>query len=389
MPSFVDNSGDTLRGMTLRPDTRLVSLGRPAHEDEAPVNPPLVLSSTFVGSGDAAGRLTYARASTPSWDPFEEALGDLEGSELPALLFASGLGAIAAALSLAPLGGRVIMPRHTYPGTIALAQDMESRGQFSLEFFDVAPGVPEALAQAEPERTLLWLESPTNPMLEISDLPLVLAAARERGVVTVVDNTFATPLVQQPLTMGADVVVHSVTKYLAGHSDVVLGAAVAGDAALRDRLHAYRTLHGAIAGPFESWLALRGLRTLSVRIERSQSNAAEIAARLARHPRAESVRHPSLPGDPGHEIAARTMNGFGSVISFCHAGGAEAAEACTAATRLWTPATSLGGVESTLERRQRHPGEVASVPGSLIRLSAGIENVEDLWADLDQALVTE
>jgi cystathionine gamma-synthase len=223
-------------------------------------------------------------------------------------------------------------------------------------------------------------------MLEVADLPVLLAAARERGVLTAVDNTFATPLGQQPLAHGADVVVHSVTKYLAGHSDVVLGAAVARTAELTATLRAYRTLHGSIPGPFEVWLALRGLRTLALRVERSQANAAELARRLADHPDVVEVRHPSLPDDPGHGRASRLMTGFGSILGVRPRGGAAGADAVVGAVRLWVPATSLGGVESSLERRRRFATESLTVPEDLLRLSVGIEDVEDLWRDLDRAL---
>jgi cystathionine gamma-synthase len=202
----------------------------------------------------------------------------------------------------------------------------------------------------------------------------------------VADNTFATPLVARPLAQGADVVVHSVTKYLAGHSDVVLGAALTSDEALRARLASYRTVHGAIPGPYEAWLALRGLRTLALRVERSQSNAAELAARLVGHPDVVEVRHPSLQHDAGHERAARLMDGFGSIVGVRPVGGAAGADAVVERVRLWLPATSLGGVESSLERRRRFATEAPTVPDDLLRLSVGIEDVEDLWRDLDQAL---
>ena len=195
---------------------------------------------------------------------------------------------------------------------------------------------------------LLWLESPTNPMLEVADLPALLAAARERGVLTCVDNTFATPLLQRPLEHGADIVVHSVTKYLAGHSDVVLGAAVTSDPALRTRLKGHRSLHGAVPGPFEAWLALRGMRTLAVRVERSAATAGELARRLQQHPAVREVRYPGLPGDPGHERAAAQMDGFGSIVAIVPAGDVAAVEAAVDALRVWTPATSLGGVESLI-----------------------------------------
>jgi cystathionine gamma-synthase len=227
-------------------------------------------------------------------------------------------------------------------------------------------------------------------MIQVADLPALTAAARAAGALSVVDNTFATPLVQRPLDAGADVVVHSVTKYLAGHSDVVLGAVVTSDdeggRELSDRLRTYRQLNGAIAGPQEVWLALRGLRTLAVRMERAQSNATELARRLSGHAAVERVRHPSLPNDPGHERALRQMRGFGAMLSVDVRGGAPAAERVAAATRLWVHATSLGGVESTLERRRRHAAESPLVPEGLLRLSVGIEDVEDLWADLDGAL---
>jgi len=234
--------------------------------------------------------------------------------------------------------------------------------------------------------SLLWVETPTNPMLEVADLPALVASAHDVGALVVVDNTFATPLVQRPFARGVDVVVHSVTKYLAGHSDVVLGAALADDPDLHARLHAYRTLHGSVAGPFEVWLALRGLRTLALRVARSQASAAELARRLSEHAAVLEVRHPSLPADPGHARASALMDGYGSIVGVRPRGGADAADTVVDAVRLWVPATSLGGVESTLERRRRFATESPTVPEDLIRLSVGIEDIEDLWSDLEQAL---
>jgi cystathionine gamma-synthase len=222
-------------------------------------------------------------------------------------------------------------------------------------------------------------------MMEVADLPALVAAAHAAGVLVVVDNTFSTPLGQKPLGVGADVVVHSATKYLAGHSDVLLGVTVTADEQLRARLHQHRTLHGAIAGPVEAWLGLRGLRTLALRVERSQATAGELARRLDAHPAVSRVRYPGLPSDPGHERAAAQLAGFGSVISI-ELDGAEAADAFVGRVALWLPATSLGGVESTIERRRRHLAEPPTVPDGLVRLSVGIENVEDLWDDLRQAL---
>jgi cystathionine gamma-synthase len=346
------------------------------------MNEPVWLTSTYVADGD----VDYARTDNPTWQAFESALGALEGGD--ALVLSSGMAAITAALSLVPDGTRVVAPTHAYSGTSAMLAQAVERGRLTVDAVDVAD--TDSVLAALPGAALLWLESPTNPMLEVADLPALCAAARAAGTLTVVDNTFATPLVQRPLDLGADVVVHSVTKYLSGHSDVLLGAVVTRrdepGRRLGDQLRAHRRLTGSIAGPTEAWLALRGLRTLALRVERAQSSAAELARRLADHPAVARVRHPSLPGDPGHDRAVRQMNGFGAVLAIEVCGGAAAAEAVANATRVWVHTTSLGGVESTLERRRRHAAEALSVPESLLRLSVGIEDVEDLWADLDRAL---
>ncbi|MGF0117390.1 trans-sulfuration enzyme family protein [Promicromonospora sp. Marseille-Q5078] len=369
---------------TLSPATLAVTAGRPARAQGAPVNPPVVLSSTYVNQGvSAPGDLLYSRMDTETWHPFEEALAALEGAQ-HGVVFGSGMAAVIAALGHVPERGVVVAPRHAYQVSLGYLDDLAARRGVEVRRVDIADTaqVVAALDGAD----VLLAESPTNPMLEVADLPAILAAARERGVRSVVDNTFATPLGQRPLELGADIVVHSVTKYLAGHSDVVLGAAVTRDDELVSGLRAYRTLHGSIPGPMEVWLALRGLRTLHLRVERAGSNAAELARRLAEHPAVAEVRHPSLPGDPGHERAAGLMNGFGAVLGLRPHGGAAAADAVVAAVRLWLPATSLGGVESMLERRRRFATESRTVPEDLLRMSVGIEDVEDLWADLDQAL---
>ena len=374
------------------PATLAVTAGRPPRRGGAPVNPPVVLSSTYVSAGPPTpGELLYARADTETWQPFEEALGLLERSALPALVLGSGMAAIAAAMSLVPSGGRIVMPRHSYQISLALAADLTARSGLEVVTVDIADTDAVLAAvrggdAAQRPASMLWVESPTNPMLEVADLPALVAGAHQAGALVVVDNTFATPLGQQPLVLGADVVVHSVTKYLAGHSDVVLGIVLGNDPARVAAVRAYRTLHGSIAGPFEVWLALRGLRTLALRVRQSQASALELAQRLAAHPAVAEVRHPGLPADPGHERAARLMDGFGSIIGLRPHGGAEAADAVVAAVRLWVPATSLGGVESTLERRRRFATESVTVPADLLRLSVGVEDVEDLWRDLDQAL---
>lgn len=367
------------------PKTLLVAGGRPAHGYDVPVNHPVTFTSTYHSKGQAApGERVYARFSNPTWDPFEEMLGQLETATLPALVFSSGMAAIAAALSLVPEAGVLVMPKHSYNGSLALSAELQEAGRLSIRPVDIA-NTGEVLAALD-GADALWVESPTNPMLEVADLPALLAAAKTQNVLSIVDNTFATPLLQQPLVHGADLVVHSVTKYLSGHSDVIMGALVTSDEQLHSRLHGYRTLHGAIAGPMDTFLALRGVRTMAVRLERSQSNSQLLAERLAAHPKVQAVRYPGLPDDPGHARAAELMGGFGSVIAFEAGSSAEEADRVLDAFKLITGATSLGGVESLAERRARHASEPASVPASLIRLSVGIEEAEDLWADLKQAL---
>ena len=370
----------------MRKDTVVVAGGRPDHEHDAPVNPPVVLTSTYRGTGelDPADR-TYARLTNPTWEAFEDVLAQLEEAPSPALSYASGLAAITAVLTLVPVGGTLVLPRHSYQGSVALAHTWQERGIFTVRTVDITD--TEATSAALDGADMLWVESPTNPMLEIADVPALVRAAREKGVLTCVDNTFATPLLQRPLGVGADLVVHSATKYIAGHSDVLMGAVLCATPELRQRLHSQRSLEGGIPGPFEAWLALRGVRTLAVRVERSMANAAELARRLEAHPAVAHVRYPGLASDPGHErAAAQLQGGFGSVISVVPHGDVAAAERLLTDLRVWTPATSLGGVESLIERRRRHHDEPETVPENLLRLSVGIENVEDLWEDLRAGL---
>jgi cystathionine gamma-synthase len=367
---------------TYSPATLAVAAGRPPTAPGAALNEPVWLTSTYV----ADGRYDYGRTGNPTWDAFEAALGALEGGR--ALVFSAGLAAMAAATSLVPDGSLVLAPRGAYSGTSAQLRRAHEQGRLVLREVDVAD--TEAVRSAVEGAALLVVETPTNPLLEVADLPALTSLAHGQGALVVVDNTFATPMVQRPLDHGVDVVVHSATKYLSGHSDVVLGATVTKDdedgRALHERLRSHRQLAGTIAGPHEVWLALRGLRTLALRVERAQANAVELARRLSSHPAVARVRHPSLPGDPGHRRATALMRGYGAVVGIEVGGDADVAERVAAGTRLWVHATSLGGVESTLERRRRHAAESADVPVDLLRLSVGIEDVDDLWQDLDQAL---
>lgn len=360
------------------PATILAQSGRPDRIQGSPVNPPIVLSSTYRNSGTEPGNI-YARWDTETWNPFEETLAALEGSAFPALVHSSGMAAITTALHAAP-PGKIVAPRHAYHASLVVAREMAEREGGQVVTVDIAD--TDEVVAALPGASAVLIESPTNPMLELADIPTIAAAAHDAGALVIVDNTFATPLGQQPLAMGADIVVHSATKYLAGHSDVILGAVLAATEDLHTRMWNYRTHTGAVAGPMETWLALRGMRTLSLRFERITANAAELAKRLSDHPLVEAVAHPSLPSHPHRE---RAPKGCG-VVTLRPKGGREAADRLVEATRLWLPATSLGGVESSLERRRRFVDEAPTVPEDLLRLSCGIEDIEDLWDDLDQAL---
>jgi cystathionine gamma-synthase len=346
----------------LRPATLAVTTGRPPHETDNPLNQPITMASTYV----AGGAVEYGRYGNPTWAAFEDALGALEGGRC--LAFASGLAAVATLLDLVGQGQVVVAPRHAYNGSILQMADLEARGRIQARLVDVTD--TDAVVAACSDAALVWLESPTNPALEVVDLPPVVAAAHEAGAYVVVDNTFATPLLQQPLAVDADIVVHSATKFIAGHSDVLLGAVVTKDDQLYDVLKKRRDMIGAVPGTFEAWLALRGLRTLHVRLERAQANAQELVRRLQGHPAVGEVRYP----------------GFGAVVSVVLAQGALAADLLTHKTRLWVHATSLGGVESTFERRRRWKSEPATIPEGLVRMSVGIEDVDDLWDDLATAL---
>ncbi|MDX6357559.1 MAG: cystathionine gamma-synthase [Nocardioidaceae bacterium] len=347
---------------TWSPATTAVTAGRPEHVPDSPLNVPITMASTYVAGGD----LEYGRYGNPTWTAFEEALGALEGGRC--LSFASGLSVVATVLDLVGQGATVVAPRHAYNGTVMQLADLESRGRVTANLVDITD--TEAVVKACDDAALVWLESPTNPALEIADIETIAVAAHEAGAYVVVDNTFATPLRQRPLTMGADLVVHSATKYLSGHADAVLGAVVVTDDQLYDVLKGRRDLIGAIPGTLEAWLALRGLRTLHLRVDRAESNAQDLVRRLGAHDAVDEVRYP----------------GFGGIVSIVLAGGADAADRLTHGTALWVHATSLGGVESTLERRRRWKSEPATIPDGLVRLSVGIEDVDDLWSDLSAVL---
>jgi len=369
--------------VTLEPgwaaETVVVQAGRPARAPGAPMNPPLVLSSTYVH--EAAPE--YGRDGNAGWGALEAALGALDGGR--AVTFASGLAAATAIASLVPPGGTVVVPAVAYHGVRHMFAGLEALGRLRVRL--VAADDTAAVLAAADGAAMVWVESIANPLMVVADVPAIAAGARQRGAITVVDATFATPLRQRPLDLGAAIVLHSATKLIGGHSDLLLGAAVCRDAAHAEALASVRHGHGSIPGALEAFLALRGLRTLAVRLERAEASAGELARRLAAHPRVATVHYPGLPGDPQHGRAARVLpRGPGPMLSFEVAGTVEQTEAFLAGLRLVTHATSLGGVESLIERRARYAGDAAVVGPTLCRLSVGIEQVEDIWADLDGAL---
>ena len=360
------------------PATIAVTAGRPERVPDAPLNVPLMPASTW----HAGGPIGYGRYGNASWTALEEVVGRLEGGR--AVAFSSGRAAVTSLLDAVPLGAAVVAPQHAYSGTLGLLAELAESGRLTTRLVDVADTA--AVAAAAEGAALVWLESPTNPNLEVADIRACCAAARASGALAVVDSTFATPLLQRGLSLGAHAVVHSATKYLAGHSDALLGIVVSADDGPYDAVLAHRSSRGAVPGALETFLTLRGIRTLHLRVERAQQNAGELARRLLGHPSVTRVRYPGLPDDPGHQRASEQMDGYGAIVSIELDGDAAAADAFVSRCELWVHATSLGGVESTLERRRRWAAESPSDSESLVRLSVGVEDVEDLWADLQQAL---
>jgi cystathionine gamma-synthase len=355
--------------------------GGTSREQGAPVGPPLLPTSVYVSAGEPDPDRGYGRMSNPGWDDVEAGLAALEGPGAIAVSFASGQAAsMALMLSLAQGRERIVFPTDGYYNTRALAAKLRPHGAAAaaVDLLDLA-AVGEALAAGP---AVLWAETPTNPLLRVADLEALASLALAASAPLVVDNTVATGLLQRPLEFGAVASVYSLTKSLSGHSDVLGGAVVTRDAALAAAVRDWRTAGGAIPGPFESWLVLRGMKTLPLRIERASWNALAVAAFLAAHPRVTAVHYPGLSPSA---VAARQMpRGFGPLLSFEIAGSAADADAVVAAARLIVPATSFGGVESCWERRARWAAETA--PPTLIRMSCGVEPAEDLLADLGAAL---
>lgn len=365
--------------MDLHPDTLAVIAGRPERVGGGALNAPIVPASTY----HAGGELVYGRDGNPGWLAFELALGALEGGA--AVAFGSGLATTSAVFDELPMGAAVVAQRAPYWGVTEQLRERHERREIELRVVDVL--TPESLGQVVEGAALVWAESPTNPMLDVVDIPAVASVAHAAGAMFAVDNTFATPLLQSPLALGADLVMHSATKHIGGHSDLLLGAAVTADPAWVDRLRRRRYASGATPGALETFLALRGLRTLPVRLERAQATAAELANRLIDHPAIARVRYPGSRVDPFAALVSRQMSGGGTMVAFETHGGADDADAVCAGVELIVAATSLGGVETIMERRAQYPSErAAGTPETLIRMSVGLEHVDDLWRDLDRAL---
>ena len=362
-----------------RPETIAITAGRPEVAADSALNPPISLNSTFV----AGGAIGYGRYGNETWTALEVAIGALEGGKT--LSYSSGMAAINAVFSSLPVGAKVVASDQGYSGVMTLLDKLSAAKKVNVTLVAIVDTdqVIAALVGAD----LLWLESPTNPALDVADLPTLIKEAKSRNILVAVDNTFATALIQQPLAMGADIVMNSVSKYLAGHSDVLLGSLSTNDPLQYKALAEARKFNGSIPGPFEAWLALRGIRTFPLRFQRASENALEIAKRLNEHPLVTRVRYPGLPTDPQHAKAKAFMKGFGAVVSFEYAGDVLSTDKVCESSKVVTYATSLGGVESLWERRRRWPIESPSVAETLIRLSVGCEDLEDLWADIDAALL--
>jgi cystathionine gamma-synthase len=361
-------------------ETVVVQAGRPERAPTASMNGSITLSSTYIHPAPVG----YGRDGNEGWAALENAIGELDGGI--AISFASGLAAASAIAELIPAGGALVLPKAAYYGVKNIFDILSKRGQVELRLVD-GSNTDEVLKNI-PGASMVWMESIANPTLVVSDIPTIAAAAKKYGAISVVDATFATPVRQRPLDLGADIVLHSVTKALSGHSDLLLGAVVCKREEHANVIDAYRHDRGATPGSLEAYLALRGLRTLAIRIDKSEANAAELAQRLNSHPKVKRVYYPGLKDDPNYEIAKRVLpKGCGSMVSFEIDATPTKVDEMLGNLKLIAHTTSLGGVSSSIERRTRWPAEeAAGVPMTLCRFSVGIENIEDIWNDLAKVL---
>jgi len=374
---YIGLAGNFALMKELSPSSYVISAGRTRRPGDS-LNVPPVLASNFYLPSERI----YARGEgTATSEALEEIVGGLEGGR--GLVFSSGMAAVAAVLNRLPAGSILAVPEDPYHGVKGLTLEGEEQGRWKAVRLDLADTA--AWIEAASTADMLWLESPANPLITVADLPAICGAPRKPGTIVAVDSTFATPLVQKPLEYGADIVMHSVTKFIGGHSDLLAGLLVTSDDDLHDELYERRRLSGGTIGALEAFLATRGLRTLALRMEKAQENAMILAERLEAHPEIANVRYPGLPSHDTHEAAKRFMKGYGAMMSFETIGSGERATAVCETARLINHATSLGGIESTMERRAVIPGQ-ETIPPTLIRFSVGCEDVEDLWSDLNGAL---
>lgn len=376
------------RRNTTSPETKAAQALHPVDRTTGAVVPPIHPATTFARDEnyELIGHF-YSRYGSPSVDQAERLIAALEGGG-EAMLFGSGLAAFAAVVESVPEGRAVVAPRTMYFGAQDWLRRAEQRGRLRLVLFDETDPGDLAAKCEEAKPDLVCIETPANPTWSVTDIAAAAETARRHGARLCVDSTCAPPPTTRPLELGADIVFHSATKYLNGHSDVTAGAlVVAGDSAWWQEIHKVRMLSGALLGPFEAWLLLRGLRTLYVRFARQSDTALALAQHFSRHPQVERVLYPGLPDDPGHAVAARQMTGgFGGMLSILVRGGAAEARQVAASTRLFVPATSLGGVESLIEHRRSVQSPDSEVADNLLRISVGLEAEADLRHDLEQAL---
>lgn len=378
--------------MTLRLETLAIKAGGGPDAATGAVAPPIHLSTTFAREADGSypQGYNYGRAANPTRALLEQRLAALEGGgpSTEAVAFASGSAAVMAVLQSLGPGDHVVAPSDLYYGVRLLLADVMSEWGLEASFVDLT--LPESLDDALRDDTrLVWIDTPSNPLLGITDIRAVVERAHARGALVAVDNTFATPVLQRPLELGADLVVYSTTKYMGGHSDVTGGAVLvgAGGAALLPRLRRLQKIGGAVPSPFDCWLVARGLATLPLRMRAHAHHAGLVASALAAHPAVAETLYPGLPSHPGHAVAARQMSGYGGVVSARLRGGREAAFRALARLRLITRATSLGGVETTIEHRRSMEAPDSATPDDLVRISVGLEHPDDLIEDLVSALV--
>lgn len=371
-------------------ETLAIHAGQEIDPASGAVIPPIYLSTTFERAADGSfphGNI-YTRSGNPNRQMLEQCLAALEGG-VECAAFSSGLAAAMSVLqSLAP-GDHVLAPDDAYHGVSRLLREIMQPWGLEVSVVDMTD-LDQVQAMVRPNTRLIWIETPSNPLLKVTDIAAVAAIARQAGALTAVDNTWATPILQRPLELGADLVMHSTTKYLGGHSDVLGGAVVARDAGgIFERIRFIQGNGGAVPSPFDSWLLLRGIQTLAYRVRAHSAHAARVAQFLSEQPQIERVNYPGLASHRGHAVAARQMKDFGGMLSIEVKGGEAAAMALTAQLRIFTRATSLGGIESLIEHRRSVEGPESRTPAGLLRLSIGLEHPDDLIADLEQALTAD